>query len=208
MERGVQESTTPQAGLSPEEQRAAPRVTLLIRPAKLLTPEGEFVCVIRDVSATGVSVRLFHPLPAGKQAVLETETGMRVSMRRVWVRDSEAGFHFDEAIDVAALVNEIGAFRKRRLRVAIELPVKVSFLGQNHPAMVRNLSQQGALVDCEVRLALAQMVRLRSDYLPEIRAKVRWRRDNRYGLVFEDTFSLGDFGQLAALLQSPSLLGR
>ena len=208
MEHGALEPSVPDMGLSPAELRAAPRVTLLIRPAKLVTAEGQFVCVIRDVSATGVSVRLFHPLPAGEVAILETETGMQVAMRRVWVRDSEAGFQFDQPIDVAELVNEIGKFRKRKLRVAIELPVTLSFLGQNHPAVIRNLSQQGALVEAEVRLALAQMVRLRSDYLPEIRAKVRWRRDSRYGLVFEDTFSLGDFAKLAALLQSPSLLGR
>ena len=194
--------------MSPAELRAAPRVTLLIRPAKLVTAEGQFVCVIRDVSATGVSVRLFHPLPAGDSALLETETGMRVAMRRVWVRDSEAGFQFDQDIDVAALVNEIGNFRKRKLRVDIELPVTLAFLGQQHPAVIRNLSQQGALIEADVRLALAQMIRLTSRYLPEIRAKVRWRRDNRYGLVFEDTFALGDFAQLAALLQSPSLLGR
>lgn len=208
MEQRIAHSPAHDEGLSPAELRAAPRVTLLIRPAKLVTAEGQFVCVIRDVSATGVSVRLFHPLPVRDGAALETETGMRVAMRRVWVRDSEAGFRFDQEIDVAALVNEIGNFRKRKLRVEIELPVTVSFLGQNHPATVRNLSQQGALIDTDVRLALAQMVRVKSRYLPEIRAKVRWRRDSRYGLVFEDTFSLGDFAQLAALLQSPSLLGR
>lgn len=208
MERGALEPSVPECGLSPQEQRAAPRVMLLIRPAKLVTPEGEFVCVIRDVSATGISVRLFHPLPAGESAVLETETGMRVSMKRVWVRDAEAGFHFDQTIDVAALVNEIGRYRKRKLRIAIELPLAVSFLGQSHPAVVRNLSQQGARIETGVRLAIAQMVRLKSDYLPEIRAQVRWRRDNQYGLVFEDTFSLGEFARIAALLQSPSLLGR
>lgn len=208
MDRSAVEPSAQGIGVDSVEQRAAPRVMLLIRPAKLLTPEGEFVCVIRDVSATGISVRLFHPLPAGQSVALETETGMRISMQRVWVREAEAGFHFDQPIDVAALVNEIGAYRKRRLRLAIELPVTVSFLGQNHPAVVRNLSQQGARIDSDVRLAMAQLVRLKSDYLPEIRAQVRWRRDNRYGLVFEDTFSLGDFAQIAALLQSPSLLGR
>ena len=38
------------------EQRAAPRFISLIRAAKLVCGQGEFVCVIRDVSATGVSV--------------------------------------------------------------------------------------------------------------------------------------------------------
>lgn len=208
MERGVLETVIRASGPGSEELRAAPRVTLLIRPAKLATPEGEFVCVIRDVSASGVSVRMFHPLPMGEAAVLETETGMRVTMHRVWDRDNEAGFQFEEPIDVAALVNEIGSYRKRKLRIGIDLPVNLAVLGQKHPAMIRNLSQQGARIECDVRLALIQMVRLESGYLPEIRAKVRWRRDSQFGLVFEDTFSLGDFAQIAARLQSPSLLSR
>jgi hypothetical protein len=208
MERVARDKPEQSAGLKPGEQRVAPRVTLLIRPAKLVTPEGEFVCVIRDVSATGVSVRLFHPLPAGEQAMLETETGSQVAMRRMWVRDHEAGFQFDQPIDVTALVGEIGTYRKRKLRIGVELPVTVTVLGQGHPAVIRNLSQQGARIEADMRLAMAQMVRLRSDHLPEIRAKVRWRRGNQYGLVFEDTFSLGEFAQIAALLQSPSMLGR
>ena len=38
------------------DQRGAPRYTSLIRAAKLVCGQGEFVCVIRDVSSTGVSV--------------------------------------------------------------------------------------------------------------------------------------------------------
>ena len=40
----------------------------------------------------------------------------------------------------------------------------------------------------------------------EVRAKVRWRRDHDYGVVFDDTFTLGDFARLAARLQAPGLL--
>lgn len=208
MEQRVITSPLPEQGLLHTELRAAPRVTLLIRPAKLVTAEGQFICVIRDVSATGVSVRLFHALPGGTEAVLETETGMRVPMRRVWVRNNEAGFQFEQEIDVAALVNEIGKYRKRKLRLAIKLPVTLAFLGQTQPAIIHNLSQHGALIETNPQLALAQKLRVRSDYLPEIRATVRWRRNRGHGLVFEDTFSLGELAQLAALLQSPSLLGR
>ncbi|OZA92901.1 MAG: hypothetical protein B7X57_06775, partial [Erythrobacter sp. 34-65-8] len=94
---------------------------------------------------------MFHPLPMGEAAVLETETGMRVTMHRVWDRDNEAGFQFEEPIDVAALVNEIGSYRKRKLRIGIDLPVNLAVLGQKHPAMIRNLSQQGARIECDVR---------------------------------------------------------
>lgn len=190
------------------DQRAAPRVTLLIRPAKISTVEGEFVCVIRDVSSTGVSVRMFHLPPVGQRASLETETGQVIAMERVWARGKDVGFRFLSPIDVNALVGEEGHYPKRKLRLSIELPVVMLVLGQEHHAIVRNLSQQGARIECEQRLAIDQIVRLRSRPLPEIRAKVRWRGGNEYGLVFEDTFKLAEFAELAAHLQSPSLIER
>jgi len=58
----------------------------------------------------------------------------------------------------------------------------------------------------EQRIAIDQIVRLRSSHIPEVRAKVRWRRGDEYGLVFEDTFQLAQFAHLAARLQSPSLI--
>ncbi len=187
------------------DQRSAPRVTLLIRPAKIATVEGEFVCVIRDVSSTGVSLRLFHAPPMGQRASLETESGQTIAMERVWASGKDMGFRFLEPIDVAALVSEESRFPKRKLRLAIELPVTLLLLGQEHHAVIHNLSQQGARIECQQRIAIDQVVRLRSGSRLEVRAKVRWRRDNNYGLVFEDTFQLTEFAQLAALLQNPSL---
>lgn len=188
------------------DQRAAPRVTLLIRPAKISTLEGEFVCVIRDVSATGVSVRLFHSPPVGQRATLETEAGQVMEMERVWARGKDMGFRFLEPIDVSAVISEAGRYPKRKLRLAIELPVTLLLLGQEHDAVVHNLSQQGARIECHHRIAIDQVVRLRSRPMPEVRAKVRWRRGSEYGLVFEDTFQLARFAELAVLLQSPSLI--
>jgi len=186
--------------------RAAPRVTLLIRPAKMSTVEGEFVCVIRDVSATGISLRLFHTPPVGQRATLETEAGQVIEMERVWARERDVGFRFLEPIDVGAVVGEESRYPKRKLRLAIELPITLSVLGLEHHAVVQNLSQQGARIQCQQRIAIDQIVRLRSSHIPEVRAKVRWRRGDEYGLVFEDTFQLAQFAHLAARLQSPSLI--
>lgn len=194
--------------LSPEEQRAAPRLTLLIRPAKLTTPEGEFICVIRDVSETGVSVRLFHTPPSGSSASLETETGQVIQMEQVWIRDREAGYRFAKPIDVDALINEKGRYGKRKLRLGIEMPVTLGTQGQEYDAMIKNMSQFGALIECDARLAIQQIVCLKARHLSEVQAKVLWRREKRFGLIFENTFTMAEFAHLAATLQSPSLLGR
>lgn len=192
------------------EMRAAPRFTLLIRAAKLVSAQGEFVCVIRDVSETGVSVRLFHALPSCRQFELHMPGGAVYLIERVWHRDHEAGFSFAAPVDVAQLVNESGDYPKRGLRLGLCFPVRLSTLAMTCEAVVENLSQQGARLECSALLAIDQSVRIEapdaSGTLRDVRAKVRWRRGQHYGVVFDDTFTLGDFARLAARLQAPALL--
>ncbi len=192
------------------EQRAAPRFSLLIRAAKLVCKAGEFVCVIRDVSESGVSVRLFHALPAEHSFALHMPAGAVYDIARVWERGYEAGFRFAGSVAVETLINEPASYPKRGLRLAIAFPVTVSTLAQRCPAKVANLSQQGALLECEGLFAIDQTLRIAAPAIApefkEIRAKVRWRRGTHYGVVFDDTFTLAGFARLAAHLQAPALV--
>lgn len=188
------------------EERAAPRFTLLIRAAKVVAPEGEFICVIRDVSESGVSLRGFHSLPAGASQWLELQTGERYAIEPVWTRGNEAGYRFIDPVAVDSLVAEAGRFPKRQLRLNIGFEVTLAFLGGRVLADVVNLSQQGARIECDALLAIDQPLRLCSGLLPEVRARVRWRQGREYGLVFDDTFSLSQFAVFAAGVQAPALL--
>jgi len=193
-------------GASGADQRVAPRFTLLIRAAKLIADQGEFVCVIRDVSETGVSIRLFHKLPPSGALELHMPGGESYKVRPVWERGNEAGFEFAQPVNVAKLITEAGQYPKRGLRLGLCFPVTVSTLTQNCEAIVENLSQQGARFSCEGLFAIDQNLRIEGEEVNEVRAKVRWRRDSSYGVVFDDTFTLGDFARMAARLQAPALL--
>lgn len=203
------EQTAREAAINEEvtaEERAAPRFTLLIRSAKLVAPQGQFLCVIRDVSATGISLRGFHPLPDGDSLELEMQTGDRHPIERVWNRGLEAGYRFTAPVEVGDLIAESGAYPKRPLRLDLDLPLNIQWDGRKIRANLTNLSQQGARVECDEFLALGQPLRLMSLRLPEIQARVRWRNGGCYGLAFDTTFNLRDFALLAARLQCPSLL--
>ena len=194
------------AAAAAAEQRHAQRFSLLIRPAKLICAQGEFVCILRDVSGTGARVRLFHALPKCETYMLELQSGESYAMARIWARGTEAGFAFDHEIDVDQLIREASAYPKRALRLALQLPVEIATGLSRHNATAINLSQQGARLECGALLAIDQVLRLSGEGLHEIRAKVRWRRHSNYGVVFDDTFSLRDFAALAARLQAPALI--
>ncbi|MEE4201572.1 PilZ domain-containing protein [Erythrobacter sp.] len=206
--RAIGDGASPVAG--EDEARAAPRVTLLIRAAKLVTSSGEFVCVLRDVSQSGISIRLFHKLPAGDPIELHMPGGSIYELVTVWKKELEAGFEFAAEVDVDKLINEVGQFPKRGLRLGLVFPIGIATLTETCEGVVENLSQQGARFECDKLFAIDQTLRLscpdKSIPFGEVRAKVRWRRNREYGVVFDDTLTLSDFARLAAQLQCPDLL--
>ncbi|GMM91935.1 PilZ domain-containing protein [Qipengyuania sp. MTN3-11] len=188
------------------DQREAPRYISLIRAAKLISSQGEFVCVIRDVSALGIGLRLFHELPVGNHFALELQNGETFELEKVREHEREASFTFAKPVCVEELISENWTYPKRQLRLNIALPLTVSSLSGRAEAIAENLSQQGCRLDCDSAFAIDQIVRIQGDKVPEIRAKVRWRKGTSYGLVFESTFTLREFAHLAASLQCPQLL--
>lgn len=191
----------PDANGGSSELRAAPRFALLLRTAKLIGSAGEFLCVVRDVSATGISVRTFHPLPTGKLA-LELPNGDRHRLDKVWEKDGAAGFQFADEVDVERLIEGKGRFPKRGVRLHLELAATLTALGGVHDAVLRNISQQGARIETRSRLALDQRVQLELKGMAAVRAVVRWRKDQEYGLAFVDTFQFAELARLAAVLQA------
>lgn len=186
-----------------QEQRGAPRFVSLIRAAKLVSAAGEFVCVIRDVSSTGVRLRSFHALPLEGSQALELQNGESYPVEPVRSAGAETSFRFLREVAVDRLVRESWVYPRRPLRIALALPVSLRRGSESVAAMMRNISQQGCRLTAAAPLALEEAVTLRAPQLPGIRAKVRWRRKSDHGLVFDDTFSLRDFAVHVARLQCP-----
>ena len=187
--------------VAPDDERSAPRFTLLIRSAKLTSADAEYLCVVRDASASGISVRTFHPLPVEVPLTLELPNGDRHELERVWEEEGKAGFRFAKPTELERIVEGPSRFSKRALRVNLELPCEIFASLRRFKATLRNLSQQGALITTDEKLSLVQRVKLSAPGLPEVTAKVRWRRGDQYGLSFEDNFQFSDLALIVFNLQ-------
>lgn len=183
------------------EQRAATRYTPLIRTAKIRCPRGEFLCVVSDVSVTGVSLRLFHPLPSESPLDLEMPNGESQPIEPVWKEEGRAGFRFAGEVDLPRLLQGHGKWPKRPIRLNLKMPASLAGLTGRYEATIRNISLQGAQIECDAHLAIDQRLRLSTDRLPEIVTKVRWRDGKLYGLIFDDTFQFADLARIAAEVQ-------
>lgn len=185
-----------------DDQRSAPRYTLVIRTAKLVCEVGEFLCVIRDVSESGISVRTFHALPNVPRMVVELQNGDRHQLEPVWQDGDRAGFRFVATADIARIIASPSRYAKRAIRLNLTAPARVETLdGRSEAVELLDLSQQGAKITCSCRFALDERVKISASGLPETNAKVRWRKDGSCGLIFEDTYQYGDLARIAAHLQ-------
>ena len=184
-----------------DDERSAPRFTLLIRSAKLTTSDAEYLCVVRDASASGISVRLFHALPPDVPLTLELPNGDRQTLERVWEEEGKAGFRFEKPTELERIVEGPSRFSKRALRVNLNLPCDIVAGLRRCKGTLRNLSQQGAMIRTDEFLSLVQRIKVEMEGLPEIAAKVCWRQDGSYGLSFEDTFQFAELAALAFELQ-------
>jgi hypothetical protein len=183
------------------ELRTAARYTPLIRTAKLIGASGEFLCVVSDVSATGVSARLFHPLPGDKTLCLEMPSGDQLPLETVWESDGRAGFRFACPVDLDRVVEGKGEWPKRPIRLNLEMPIVLTGISGRFEGVLRNISSQGAQIECSSRLAIEQRVRIKGPFLPEIEAKVRWRHGPAYGLVFDSLIQFAELARIAGLVQ-------
>ena len=188
---------------SDQGQRGAQRYSLLIRTAKLSCEIGEFLCVIRDVSATGVRLKLFHHLPADRHLALELGNGEVYFVERVWERDGHAGFRFAGPIDVQAFIAEVSPHPRRPVRLRTGVAASVSAQGLSADAVIRDLSQRGAGIETGRQLAKGQPVTLDAPGLPQLTARVAWRNGRFYGLAFEKVFTLEELARLSVVLQMP-----
>jgi len=183
------------------EARGAERYTVLLRTAKLIADGAEYLCVLRDLSATGVKLRLFHRLPGGDME-LELTDGQRFVIEPLWCDGDHAGFRFARPVDVRALLeNGNDPHNRRKVRLNVAKQAEISVRGNQFPVRLTNLSAHGAGIICDVPLMQYEQVRLEVDTMPLLYAKVCWCRAPRYGLVFDFGFRLEQLAGHVAILQ-------
>ncbi len=190
------EQDAPYHGVNPADLRAAPRHALLIRAAKLVVDSAEYLVVLRDASDTGVSLQLFHEMPAAGVMLLELQNEARHEVERVWLREGRMGMRFLQPIDVEQLIEMPAQFEKRPIRVRVAAPGSIGTLADNALCTIRDLSQHGAKVVCGKSFAIDQRVRLRATDMPTVPAKIRWRKGDMMGLAFETTFQLSELANI------------
>jgi hypothetical protein len=186
----------------PLERRSGDtRHCALMRTAKLVGLTGEYLCIVQDVSANGVKVRLFHAFPPETHLFLELANGMQFAIERRWMDGPVAGFRFAAPIDVGDFIRETSLWGKRPVRLRMNGPGELIAGGERSHVMLVNLSRQGACIEAGSQFAVGRVVRLAIHGIPPRVGHVCWRRGYAHGVVFQEAFAPQDLARFALDLQ-------
>jgi len=172
---------------------------LLLRTAKLIADGSEHLCILRRVSGTSVTLQLFQSRPRAASYALELTKGIQYPLEPDWSVGPYESFRFLQDDNFPALTNDLKANdHKHEIRLKKPLRGKLHVDGETHAVRFVNVSQQGACITCASQLKQDQLVKIKTDLLPLIFAKVRWRQRPRYGLIFEPTFRFDELARRLA----------
>lgn len=183
------------------DERDTPRSSLMLRVAKVVCQSGEYPCLLRDVSETGVGLRFFHKVPPEPRIILEQANGRTYPIERVWGRGHEAGYRLACEIDVAEFIAEPSAFPDRAIRLRIDRAAVVSVDGRECRARLIDLSCSGAKLAADSEWHAGAFVRLAIEGFPLRFGHVNWRKDLAHGVNFQGTMALDEFARHALALQ-------
>jgi hypothetical protein len=148
-------------------------------------------CMIRKISALGVTLESELTPALGEPVVVELASGQRAVGRIAWADRGEVGVKFDDSIDVIALLNRqlVSQVRERRTMPRLEMRTSVHIKCGEHfsGTTLRNISARGLQLEGDELPAVGAYVSVFVEGLNVPAGEVVWRRDKLAGIeLFEE----------------------
>jgi hypothetical protein len=180
----------------------AKRHLTLYRVGALTIGERRELCLIKNVSAGGMLIRVYSDIPPGTRLSVELKQGEPVAGTARWADKDSVGVVFDAPIDVLSLISlrqEGPRPRMPRIEVGCTATIRDGATVIRTKAV--NVSQGGLQIHSSVELAVGADVIVTLTGLAPEPAVVIWRDGDCYGLAFNRVLAIT---QLVAWLQAQS----
>ena len=170
--------------------REHPRHMTILRVAVLHTEDIKELCVVRNISAGGLSARVYRSFAVGDAVQVEFKNDERLVGTVKWVRGCEVGIGFEEDIMVEAVLNSRWATedgRRQRLpRIDVKCPCQLRVGSRFYLATLVDISQGGAKVQLRRPLQADAEAILTLPDLGWLESSVRWSDGCTIGLAFNE----------------------
>ncbi len=173
----------------PDDRRQHTRHVTVLRVAKINTPQSEELCLVRNISASGMMVHIYSDLSIGDPVSTELNSGKPISGKVAWHREGMIGIEFDECVNPDRVLSgqdfAPATAHPRPPRVCLDLRGRIRVGSRYQAVTVCNISQGGANIKPSEPDAVLEKVVLMVNGLPPIAGSVRWQDEEHAGIEFD-----------------------
>lgn len=178
--------------LEPDRRKEGRHVALL-RVGVLHARGDRNLCVVKYISASGLSARAYQKVVIGDEVHIEFKSGGLLGGRVVWARDWNLGIKFPDPIDVEAVLASrwvVEGQRRRNLpRIPLVCDAKLKSGGRSIGACLLDVSQAGARLRADVSKVELGKAELSLAGLQSIPGVIRWTTMDQAGMSFNECLS-------------------
>lgn len=173
------------------DRRADERHMTLFRVGTLLIGDRRELCLVKNISAGGASIRAYCLVEENQKVRIELKQDHPVAGVVTWSKAGDAGITFDERVDVIDLLKsgDHGP-RPRMPRIEVNSVCYVREGAVVHRSVLHNISQGGLSVETPNPVTVGANVTVSIPGLPPQASTIRWHSGNRYGISFNTVLPL------------------
>ena len=184
------EPPTPSGG---DDRRQGERHMTLYRVGSILLDNRRELCLIKNISAGGMMIRLYCTVAVGTGVTVELKNGQPIQGIVGWIRDQNAGVAFDQPIDVIdVLSSSMDGPRPRMPRIEIACQATIREGANVFRVQACDVSQGGIKIQSDANLPIAADIVVT---LPGMAAQAGiacWCANGHAGIAFNRLLPLGD----------------
>lgn len=173
----------------------------VMRVARLAVPDlnTEGLGMVRDVSSGGMMIAAHFDLELGQTVSIALLDDQELTGSVVWKDGSMIGVSFVEEMSVDQILAKPSAQpdgkRARLPRFTLQKPVQLKLEAALVDAVMQDVSQRGAKLQCEGKLRVHNNLLVRADGLRAVAASVKWRAGDMLGVEFHRLLSVSELEQ-------------
>jgi hypothetical protein len=186
-------SDAPPSPANESDRRDGDRHMTLYRVGSILVEQRRELCLIKNISAGGMMIRIYCSIAENTPATVELKSGQPISGRISWTRDHHAGIEFDRPIDVIDILScTMDGQRPRMPRIETDCFATVREGANTLRVHARDISQGGVKIECETLLPQGVDVIVTLPGLPPQPGIICWIDDGFTGISFNRLLPLGE----------------
>lgn len=175
------------------ERRDGKRHLTLLRVGAITIEGRRELCLIKNISSGGMSIRPYCALATGTRVVIELKTGMSVPGLVAWADGATAGIEFDRPVDVLDILAATHDRPKPRMpRIEIDCLAMVRDGAAVHRLRVCDISQGGVKLAGEPSIDSASDLSVTLPGMATLPAALRWSGQGHVGLTFNRLLALSE----------------